>query len=210
MSRNWNRHAAAALMLFGGTLGSGSQAQAGVQVGDMYVFEAYASFAAGTASFSSFNMGTLKGGASASDGTASLTMTPWTPSGFTLTAGSSGGAWTVRGFEFDFVADSPNRALVLSGSVSAAPAEIHFYSVTTHTLLFSRTVGGPGAWSSGPISLSNGHGYSLWINAGGGDGPAGLPSIESGTVLNFAIVPAPGAAALAGISGLLAFRRRRS
>ncbi|NBX25479.1 MAG: hypothetical protein EBQ99_05445 [Planctomycetes bacterium] len=199
---------AAGLLLFGGTLGLASPAGAGVQVGDMYVFEAYASFAAGTASFSSFNMGTLKGGASASDGTASLTMSPWTPSGFSVTASSSGGSWTLRGFEFDFVADNVNRAVVLSGSISASAAQIYLYSTTTQTMLFSRTVGDGGNWSSGPLALSNGHGYALWINAAGGDGPGGVASMESGTVLGFAVVPAPGVAAMLMLSGLCGSRRR--
>jgi hypothetical protein len=60
-------------------------------------------------------------------------------------------------------------------------------------------------WDSGFIQLAAGGSYLVGVNgpltfANGGN--------ETGSVLAFSFVPAPGAAALVGLAGLMARRRR--
>ncbi len=205
MSTITNRHLVASTLLFGGTLGAVGSAHGGMVIGDMYVFDAYVLLDADNQVATTFLVPTATAGMSVSSGDSSLTLSPFTASGFSLTATSNGsGIWSVYALEFNFTPEEHNRAVTLSGNVSSEPAMIMLYDGNTQTALFTRFVGEAGTWSSGAIVLTYGHNYSVYVNPGMASG-----GMETGTVLNLSIstVPAPGALALAGLAGLT--RRRR-
>ena len=191
-------------MLFGGTLGAASVANAGLTVtaADIYLD------VNGAAQFKTSNLATAMAGGIAYDvGTGgSVTLSPFTSAGFTLTANSAGGAatWSVFPSYFTFTADTLTT-VTLSGNTAAEGAVIFLYDNTSQSTLFLRYSGDSGVqWTSGEIDLAAGHSFTVNVNPGIANG-----STEVGTVLNFA-VPAPGAAALIGLAGLVATRRRRN
>jgi MYXO-CTERM domain-containing protein len=114
--------------------------------------------------------------------------------------------WSVFAFEYTFTANS-NMNAVLSGDTAAEGAVIVMLDNTNSQTMFLRVTGDATAWNSGALALVSGHNYTLVINPGVVNG-----STDTGTVLNFAVtaVPAPGAAALVGVAGLVAGRRRRA
>ncbi|MFZ4467469.1 MAG: hypothetical protein ACOYO7_10490 [Phycisphaerales bacterium] len=198
------RNATVGAMLFGGTLGA---ANAGLTVNSANIY-----LDVGGAQFLTSSVSTAMAGGMAYDATSggSLTLSPFTSTGFNLGANSAGGAatWSVFAFEYTFTANS-NMNAVLSGDTAAEGAVIVMLDTTnsqTQTM-FLRFDGDATAWNSGALALVSGHNYSLVINPGGANG-----STDTGTVLNFAVtaVPAPGAAALVGVAGLVAGRRRRA
>jgi MYXO-CTERM domain-containing protein len=138
----------------------------------------------------------------------SLTLSPFTSTGFNLGANSAGGAamWSVFEFLYTFTANS-NMNAVLSGDTAAEGAVIVMLDNTNSQTMFLRVTGDATAWNSVALALVSGHNYTLVINPGVVNG-----STDTGTVLNFAVtaVPAPGAAALVGVAGLVAGRRRRA
>ena len=195
------RNATVGALLFGGTLGT---ANAGVTVNSADV-----NLDVGGSYFATNVVATAMAGGMAYDASTggSLTLSPFTSTGFTLSANSAGAAavWTVYAFNYTFTATSDMTA-VLSGNTAAEGAVIVMLDTTSSTTMFLRFDGDATAWTSGDLALVSGHSYSLAINPGIANG-----STETGTVLTFefAPVPAPGAAALLGLAGLTGARRRR-
>ena len=196
--------AAIGVMLFGGTLGSTTVANAGLTVtgADIYLDVNAA------AQFQTSNLTAAMAGGRAYDINTGgyLELSAFTSTGFNLKANSAGGAatWSVFPSYFTFTADTLTT-VTLSGNTAAESAVIFLWDNTSNSTLFLRGEGGSGVeWTSGDIVLAAGHSYSLTVNPGFANG-----STEVGTVLNFA-VPAPGALALLGAAGLVGARRRRA
>jgi MYXO-CTERM domain-containing protein len=196
------RNATVGAMLFGGTLGA---ANAGLTVTGANI-----NLDVGGAIFATQDVATAMAGGMAYDATSggSLTLSPFTSTGFNLGANSAGGAamWSVFEFLYTFTANS-NMNAVLSGDTAAEGAVIVMLDNTNSQTMFLRVTGDATAWNSVALALVSGHNYTLVINPGVVNG-----STDTGTVLNFAVtaVPAPGAAALVGVAGLVAGRRRRA
>lgn len=199
------RNATVGALLFGGTLGT---ANAGVTVNSATVV-----LDVGGYDFTTGNVVTAMAGGLAYDSTTggSLTLSPFTSTGFTLSANSAGGAafWSVFEFNYTFTATSDMTA-VLSGTTAAEGAVIVMLdttSSTSSTTMFLRFDGDATAWTSGNLALVSGHSYSLAINPGFANG-----STDTGTVLTLGLapVPAPGAMVLLGAAGLVSSRRRRN
>ena len=195
--------AAIGVMLFGGTLGAASVANAGLTVtaADIYLD-------VNGAKFQTSDLATAMAGGIAYDGGTggSVTLSPFTSAGFTLTANSAGGdaTWSVYPSYFTFTADTLTT-VTLSGNTAGDSAIIWLQDNTSGSTLFLRFAGGPGVdWTSGGIVLTAGHEFTLTVNPYGANG-----GTETGTVLNFA-VPAPGALALLGVAGVVGVRRRRA
>jgi hypothetical protein len=193
-------------MLFGGTLGAASVANAGLTVtaADIYL-DVNGNPAA---QFKTSNLATAMAGGMAYDGGTggSVTLSPFTSAGFTLNANSAGGdaTWSVYPSYFTFTADTLTT-VTLSGNTAGDSAIIWLKDNTSDSTLFLRFAGDSGvAWNSGDIVLAAGHEFTLTVNPYGANG-----STETGTVLNFA-VPAPGALALLGVAGVVGVRRRRA
>ena len=187
----------AGALLFGGTLGASSVANAGLTVtrADIYLDVNAA------AKFQTSNLtAAMAGGVAYDNGTGgSVTLSPFTSAGFTLTANSAGGAatWSVFTCYFTFTADTLTTA-TLSGNTAAESAVIFLLDNTSNSTLFLRGEGDSGVeWTSGDIVLAAGHSFTLTVNPVNANG-----STEVATVLNFA-VPAPGALALLGVAGVV-------
>ena len=202
-NKTFNSSMAGAL-LFGGTLGAASVANADLTVtgADIYLDVNAA------AQFQTSNLTTAMAGGMAYDSTTGgyLQLSAFTSTGFNLKANSAGGAatWSVFPSYFTFTADTLTK-VTLSGNTAAESAVIFLWDNTSNSTLFLRGEGGSGVeWTSGDIVLAAGHSYTLTVNPGFANG-----STEVGTVLNFA-VPAPGALALLGAAGLVGARRRRA
>ena len=192
------------VMLFGGTLGAASVANAGLTVTAADICLDVNS----AAQFQTSNLTTAMAGGMAYDMSTggSVTLSPFTSAGFTLTANSAGGAatWSVFPSYFMFTADTLTT-VTLSGNTAAESAVIFLWDNTSNSTLFLRGEGSSGVeWTSGDIVLAAGHSFTLTVNPVYANG-----STEVGTVLNFA-VPAPGAVALLGVAGLVGGRRRRA
>ena len=204
MRNNTMTKCAVGAMLFGGTLGTASVANAGLTVtgADIYLDVNAA------AQFQTSNLTTAMAGGMAYDSTSGgyLQLSAFTSTGFNLKANSAGGAatWSVFPSYFTFTADTLTT-VTLSGNTAAEGAVIFLYDNTSQSTLFLRYSGDSGVqWTSGEIDLAAGQSFTVNVNPGIANG-----STEVGTVLNFA-VPAPGAAALIGLAGLVATRRRRN
>ena len=193
-------------LLFGGTLAVASGANAGV-VGSLDITGAYVWLDVNNVGFQPANLaGAMAGGMAydiASGG--SVTLSPFTSGGFSLSTTPVDAVWTVYGCVFTFTALS-NVTVELSGQMDAQSAFAYLLDNTSNSVEFIRGDGGLGAWTSGAINLVAGRSYSVGIN---GPGTIANGSSEAGTILNFAVVPAPGALALLGVAGLVGARRRR-
>lgn len=205
MTTSARRNLVASAMLFGGTLGVTGTAGADLVAG-LNVTTAYVYLDANSASnfFTNQPSEMIAGCAAVTTG-CSLTLSPFTSSGFTLSATSNGeSVWSVYTFQIIFTAQS-NMIATLSGDISGDPAMVLWQNNTTSASTLLRSPGDSGAWTSGPINLVAGQSYTLAIN------PAGCFSggTETGTVLSFA-VPAPGAVALVSLAGLIVGRRRKA
>lgn len=197
MSKPTTRIAAA--MLFGGTLGLVSAADAGLTVTSAFV-----NLQAGAAYASSYDVSVAATGISATGANSALTLSSFTSNGFWLNASSDGSEiWSVFGATYGITADS-NTTVRLTGNIDSSSATVFLVDVATNTALFIRG-SGSGAWDSGEIQLVAGGSYLVGVN-----GPLTFANggTETGTVINFAVVPAPGAAALIGLAGLVSRRRR--
>ena len=195
--------AAIGVILFGGTLGAASVANAGLTVtaADIYLD-------VNGAKFQTSDLTAAMAGGMAYDSTSGgyLKLSAFTSTGFNLKANGAGGdaTWSVYPSYFTFTADTLTKA-ILSGNTAAEGAVIFLYDNTSGSTLFLRYSGASGVeWTSGEIDLAAGHSFTVSVNPGFANG-----STEVGTVLNFA-VPAPGAAALIGLVGLVGARRRRA
>jgi MYXO-CTERM domain-containing protein len=186
-----------------GTLGA--TAGASVVGGMEFTFgDVYLDASAGD-TLETFGPSSFIAGGSASIAGCSVGYTPVTAAGFTLSGASDGNAaWSVFKFEFRFTA-MQNLSVTLSGDVDALSAMILFTNdASPSSPLLFRMPGAEEVWSSGVINLVAGQSYTLAINPG-----SALASTETGTILDFAVVPAPGAMALLGVAGLVGSRRRR-
>jgi hypothetical protein len=190
-------------MLFGGTLGAASVANAGLTVtaADIYLDVNGAKFQTSDLAVA------MAGGMAYDSGTGgSVTLSPFTSAGFTLNANSAGGdaTWSVYPSYFTFTADTLTT-VTLSGNTAGDSAIIWLKDNTSDSTLFLRFAGASGVdWTSGGIALTAGHEFTLTVNPFGANG-----GTETGTVLNLA-VPAPGALALLGVAGVVGVRRRRA
>ena len=197
--------AAIGVMLFVGTLGAASVANAGLTVTAASIYLDVNANAA--AQFQTADLtAAMAGGMAYDSGTGgSVTLSPFTSAGFTLNANSAGGAiWSVYQSSFTFTADTLTT-VTLSGDTAGDSAIIVLWDNTSNSPLFLRFAGDSGvAWTSGDIVLTAGHEFTLTVNPYGATG-----GTETGTVLNFA-VPAPGALALLGVAGVVGVRRRRA
>ena len=185
-------------LLFGGVLGVAAPANADLTW-------TYANIYLDASSASNWipadlNSALAGGSAVASD--SSLTLTPFSQSGFTLSSSASSGVWSIYAFTLNFTVDTATT-ISLSGNTAADSAFIGLVDLSTNSAIFTRFSGDASAWASGDITLQAGGSYSLIINPGG----LANGGTDTGTVLSFA-VPAPGAAALVGLAGLMARRRR--
>ena len=196
--------AAIGVMLFGGTLGAASVANAGLTVtaADIYLD------VNGAAKFQTSDLAVAMAGGLAYDGGSGgyLQLSAFTSTGFNLKANGADGdaTWSVFTSYFTFTADALTT-VTLSGNTAADSALILLWDNTSNSLSFMRLAGDPGvAWTSGDIVLTSGHEFTLTVNP-----YSALGSTETGTVLNFA-VPAPGALALLGVAGVVGARRRRA
>ncbi len=141
--------AAIGVMLFGGTLGAASVANAGLTVtaADIYLDVNAA------AQFKTSNLATAMAGGMAYDsGTGgSVTLSPFTSAGFTLNANSAGGdaTWSVYPSYFTFTADTLTT-VTLSGNTAGDSAIIWLKDNTSDSTLFLRFAGASGVdWTSG-------------------------------------------------------------
>jgi hypothetical protein len=196
--------AAIGAMLFGGTLGAASVANAGLTVTGAGIYLDVNA----AAQFQTSDLTAAMAGGMAYDGTTGgyLQLSAFTSTGFNLKANSAGGAatWSVFPSYFTFTADTLTT-VTLSGNTAADSAVIFLWDNTSNSTLFLRGEGGSGVeWTSGDIVLAAGHSYTLTVNPVYANG-----STEVGTVLNFA-VPAPGALAILGSAGIVGLRRRRN
>lgn len=205
MANKLMARASVASLLFGGTLAA-NVASAEV-VGSLDVTDALVTMdMSGTYSMPVGLAATLAGDMAYANGD-SITLSPFTASGFSITANTSanGGGWTVSEATFTFTALA-NMTAHLSGDFGYQSAVILFQDYTAPSMLLARISESDGAWSSGPLSLVQGHVYTLSVN---GFGTMPMANTSSGTVLNF-VVPAPGAIALLGAAGLMGRRRRKA
>ena len=203
MANKLMARASVASLLFGGTLAA-NVAHATV-VGSLDVTDALVTMdMSGTYSMPAGLAATLAGDMAYANGD-SITLSPFTASGFSITANTSAseGGWTVWEAVFTFT-PLANMTAHLSGDFGYQSAIILFQDYTASSMVLARLSDPDGAWSSGPLSLVQGHVYTLSVN---GFGTTPIANTSSGTVLNF-VVPAPGAAALVACAGLLARRRR--
>ena len=191
---------AAAALLFGGTLGLGSTAEAGLTV-----TSAYFNLNAGSAYAPNFDASAVGSVLAAIGENSSLVFGGLGQYGFLVTAASDGtGIWSAFGATIGFTTDTA-LTVQLTGDVSSDSATVFLVDVSTMSTIFRRP-SGSGSWDSGFIELAAGGSYLVGVN-----GPLTFAngSSETGTVLAFSYVPAPGAIALLGAAGLVTGRRRR-
>lgn len=195
-------------MLFGGTLGPAFAASAGVTIGNFEVTDAYVSLDVNNAGFWAPDLASALAGGMAYDSAVSgrsVTLSAFTASGFSLSTTPVDGTWTVYGCVFTFTALS-NVTIELSGQMDAQSAFVYLIDNASSSVPFLRGTGDLGAWTSGGINLVAGRSYTVGVN---GPGAIANGSGEAGSILSFAVVPAPGAVALLGAAGLVGSRRRR-
>ena len=192
--------AAPAALLFGGTLAIAAAAEAGITVTSAYV-----NLCAGGAYASSFDVSVAATGLSVAGPASSLSLSAFGTGGFRVDAVSDGNdVWSVFGATFGLSVDSATTVR-LTGNIDSSSASVFLVDSASNSLVYLR---GPeaGAWDSGEIVLAAGGSYLIGIN-----GPLTYANggTETGVVLDFAVVPAPGAMGLLGLAGIAASRRRR-
>jgi len=203
---NAKTRAGVATLLFGGTLGLASVASAGLTVTSAYfrlnAGGAYAQNYDASAIGAPLVAGSIGAGSELSfTGLQQFGVNQYS---FSLSAIYADGApWTVFGATMGFTTDS-NLTVRLVGNISSEAASVYLIDVNANSAIFLRP-SGDGAWDSGNIQLAAGGNYLVGVNgpltyANGGN--------ETGIVLDFAVVPAPGAAVLVGLAGLVTRRRR--
>lgn len=186
-------------MLFGGTLGAATPASAGLAwtAADVYM-------GPNGNYWASSDLGTVLAGNTITGTDASLSLSPVTSSDFSLTSASTGGVWSIFAFTLNFSTDSATT-ISLSGNTAADSSYLTVLDNASSGVVFSRYFGDASAWNSGDLTLGAGN-YSVIINTGG----IANGGTDTGDVLVFTVVPAPGAAALIGLAGLAAGRRRKA
>ena len=197
MSQMTTRTAAA--LLFGGTLGLATAADAGLTV-----TSAYFNLNAGGVYATNFDISAIAAPVVALSANSSLSFSGLNEFGFLVSAYSDGNeTWSVYGATIGFTADT-NMTVQLTGNVSSDAATVFLVDTNTNSAIFMRA-SGSGMWDSGEIQLVAGGNYLVGVN-----GPLTYANggTETGNVLGFSIVPAPGAAALVGLAVLMSRRRR--
>jgi hypothetical protein len=193
---------AAGAMLFGGTLGVAQEAHAGL---------AWTSVSA-----TAYNYGVSMVGQDTADagtpvftsGSDFIGFSAATANGWSISASNLGGA-SLAAIVYNEFTISSATSVILSGIGFGNPNS-NFFSLTntatSETAWTSETFIGSGievtgAYNSGPITLQAGT-YSLTGSV------YTVGSFGSSTLLEIAVVPAPGAIALLGAAGFVARRRR--
>jgi hypothetical protein len=182
-------------MLFGGTLGVAGVAEAGLtwDSGAVYVpmlCDNVAGFFDG-----------LGGGSVTSDAN-SLTLSPLTSTGFSVTATNPGNVTMLFGDYFIGFSLSETTTITISGIAPVGNVNGNKIYITDATSSYVFNISPVNAAYSNQVTLTAGNytvGGYFFVPAGSG---------YSGTMMNFA-VPAPGALALLGVAGLVGARRRR-
>jgi hypothetical protein len=190
---------AAAALLFGGTLGLATAADAGITV-----TSAYFNLNAGGVYATNFDASVIGSPLAAIGANSSVVFSGMGQFGFLVSAASDGNeAWSVFGATIGFTTET-DMTVQLTGDISSEAATIFLVDTTTNSAIFLRA-SGSGAWDSGFIQLAAGGSYLVGVN-----GPLTFANggTETGSVLAFSIVPAPGAAVLLGLAGLMSRRRR--
>jgi hypothetical protein len=196
--RQINSKAAAGTLLFGGVLGAATSASAGLTWTSAQVYMVAGNLWAST------DLGTVLAGNTITGDGASLSLSPVTSSGFSLTSASTGGVWSIFDFTLNFSTDSATT-ISLAGNTAADSNYLTILDNATSSVVFSRYFGDASAWNSGDLTLGAGN-YSVIINTGG----VANGGTDTGDVLVFTVVPAPGAVALVGMAGLITGRRRKA
>jgi len=188
-------------LLFGGTLGVATAAEAGITV-----TSAYFNLNAGSAYATNFDASAITSPLAAIGANSSLVFSGLGQFGFLVSAASDGNElWSVYGATIGFTADT-NMTVRLTGDISSEAATVFLVDNSANATIFLHG-SGSGMWDSGDIQLVAGGSYLVGVNgpltfANGGN--------ETGSVLAFSFVPAPGAAALVGLAGLITGRRRKA
>jgi hypothetical protein len=184
----------AGAMLFGGTLGMVGAAEAGLtwDSGNVYVplnCNNVANFVDGL------------GGGSATSGANSLTISPLTSTGFSITATNPDNVFMLFGDYNIGFSLSESTTITISGTAPAGGSNGNNIYITDAGSSYVFNISPVSAAYSNQVTLAAGN-YTV---GGYFSVPAG--SGYSGTMMNFS-VPAPGAIALLGIAGFASRRRR--
>jgi MYXO-CTERM domain-containing protein len=186
----------AGALLFGGTLGVAGVAEAGLtwDSGNVYV-------PMNCNNVSGFVDGL--GGGSATSGANSLTLSPLTSTGFSVTATNPGNVSMLFGDYFIGFSLSETTTITISGTAPAGGVNGNDIYITDAESSYVFNISPVSAAYSSQVTLSAGN-YTV-------GGYFGVPASSgySGTMMNFS-VPAPGALALLGVAGLAGGRRRRA
>ena len=204
MRNNTMTKCAVGAMLFGGTLGGATAANAGVLGISGNTSAAALQLAYDGSAYQSFgvNSSPMDGPVSFSDSTyGSVTCSQFTASGFSLVVNSTAAATQQSFFvQQNFtVTDAVN--FTLTGYLQSASSGSS--SITAGTTFYADSGSDVGGFSTSG-TLQAGTYRFVYTNGGGGAQDRTLFN------LSFSAVPAPGAAALIGLVGLVAGRRRRN
>ena len=204
MRNNTMTKCAVGAMLFGGTLGGATAANAGVLGISGNTSAAALQLAYDGSAYQSFgvNSSPMDGPVSFSDSTyGSVTCSQFTASGFSLVVNSTAAATQQSFFvQQNFtVTDAVN--FTLTGYLPSANSGSS--SITAGTTFYADSGSALGAFSTSG-TLQAGTYRFVYTNGGGGAQDRTLFN------LSFSAVPAPGAVALVGLAGLVTGRRRRN
>ena len=186
----------AGALLFGGTLGMVGAAEAGLtwDSGNVYVPLNCNNVA---------NFVSDLGGGSAISGQNSLTLSPLTSTGFSVTATNPGNVSMLFGDYYIGFSLSETSTITISGTAPAGHVNGNKIYITDAGSSYVLNISPVSAAYSNQVTLAAGN-YTV---GGYFSVPAG--SGYSGTMMNFS-VPAPGALAVLGVAGLAGGRRRRA
>ena len=204
MRNNTMTKCAVGAMLFGGTLGGATAANAGVLGISGNTSAAALQLAYDGSAYQSFgvNSSPMDGPVSFSDSTyGSVTCSQFTASGFSLVVNSTAAATQQTFFvQQNFtVTDAVN--FTLTGYLQSASSGSS--SITAGTTFYADSGSDVGGFSTSG-TLQAGTYRFVYTNGGGGAQDRTLFN------LSFSAVPAPGAVALVGLAGLVTGRRRRN
>jgi hypothetical protein len=197
------KNCALGAMLFGGTLGV---AQAGVTGVAGNSSSAILSLASNSETYEEFGTygSPMAGPVSFSDPTYGwISLSQFTGSGFSLSIGSTALANNQSFFvqQKFIVTDAVNFSL--AGYLPASSSRAYISQGSGVNTVFLADAVAVGAFSMTGTLQAGEYSFAYWSSASGA---------ESGTLFNlsFTAVPAPGAAALVGLAGALAARRRKA
>ena len=204
MRNNTMTKCAVGAMLFGGTLGGATAANAGVVGVAGSTSKAELQLAYDGSAYQSFgvNSSPMAGPVSFSDSTyGSITCSQFTASGFSLVVNSTALANAQTFFVQQEFTVTAAVNFTLTGYLPSAGSGSS--SITAGTTFFADSGSNVGGFSTSG-TLQAGTYRFVYTNGGGGSQNRTLFD------LSFSAVPAPGAAALIGLAGMVATRRRRN